>query len=82
MIFYMLITLIMSNLQGRVLKPFSCAQVQDNLQFIDFDRGVRVFFYAYFHSMNHMCTYLRDYHKIKFRMGSAQHFINEACKVV
>ncbi len=41
-----------------------------------------MFFYAYVHPMNHMCTYLRDYHKIKFRMGSAQHFINEACIVV
>ncbi len=36
MIFYMLMTLIRSRLQGRELKPFSCAQVQDHLRFMDF----------------------------------------------
>ncbi len=28
--------------------------------------------------MNHMYAYSRDNRKIKFRMASAQHFINEA----
>ncbi len=32
----MLMTLIRSRLQGREMKPFICAQVQDNLRFIDF----------------------------------------------
>ncbi len=35
-------------------------------------------FCSYVHSMNHTYAYLRDDHKIKFRMVSAQHFINEA----
>ncbi len=32
----MLMTLIRSRLQGRELKPFNCAQVQDHFRFIDF----------------------------------------------
>ncbi len=31
-----LMTLIISRLQGRELKPFNCMQVQDHLRFIDF----------------------------------------------
>ncbi len=70
----MLMTLIMSCLQGRELKPFSCAQVQDHLRFIDFTSERDM----YVHCMNHMYAYFRDDRKIKFRMVSAQHFINEA----
>ncbi len=70
----MLMRLIRSRLQGRELKPFSCVQVQDHLQFIDF-KSVRD---AYVRFMNHTYTYLRDDRKIGFRMVFAQHFINEA----
>ncbi len=35
-------------------------------------------FCSYIHSMNHTYAYSRDDRKIKFRMVSAQHFINEA----
>ncbi len=35
-------------------------------------------FSTYVHSMNHTYAYSRDDRKIKFRMVSAQHFINEA----
>ncbi len=35
-------------------------------------------FCSYVHSMNHTYAYLRNDCKIKFRMVSAQHFINEA----
>ncbi len=35
-------------------------------------------FSSYVHSMNHTYAYSRDDRKIKFRMLSAQHFINEA----
>ncbi len=62
----MLMTLIRSRLQGRELKPFSCIsndQVQDHLRFIDFT--------------SERDAYLRDDRKIKFRMVSAQHFVNE-----
>ncbi len=38
-------------------------------------------FCMYVHFMNHMYAYLRDDRKIKFRMVSAQHFINEALGV-
>ncbi len=34
--------------------------------------------FSYVHSMNHMYAYLIDDRKIKFRMVSVQHFINEA----
>ncbi len=56
-------------------------QVQDNLRFIDFtserdDAYARFVFVRY--SMNRMYTYMRNERKIKFRMVSAQHFINEA----
>ncbi len=34
-------------------------------------------FCSYVHSMNHTNAYLRNDRKIKFRMVSAQHFINE-----
>ncbi len=73
----MLMTLIRSCLQGR--KLFSCAQVQDNLQFIDFtsEREAYVCFLC-IRSMDHMYPYLRNDGKITFRMGSAQLFINEA----
>ncbi len=67
--------------KGRELKPFSCRQVQDHLRFIDFtsERDVYIcVFCSYVHSMNHMYAYSRDDRKIKFRMVSAQHFINEA----
>ncbi len=85
MIFYMLMTLIRGRLQGREMKPFSCTQVQDHLRFIDFtsEREVYVHFLCvYIHSMNHTYAYLRDDHKITFRMVSAQHFINEAPHVL
>ncbi len=71
--------LIMSHLQGRELKSFSCMQVQDNLLFI-IHIGMRrtlCVFSSYVNSMNHMYAYSRD-RKIEFRMVSAQHFINEA----
>ncbi len=35
-------------------------------------------FCSYVHSMNRTYAYLRNDRKIKFRMVSAQHFINEA----
>ncbi len=35
-------------------------------------------FCTYVHFMNHTYAYLRDDHKINFRMVSVQHFINEA----
>ncbi len=38
-------------------------------------------FFSYIHSINHMYLYSRDDRKIKFRMVSAQHFINEAPSV-
>ncbi len=61
-IFYMLMILIRSSLQGRELKEeLNCAQVQDHLRFIDFT--------------SERDAYAR---KIKFRMVSAQHFINES----
>ncbi len=60
----MLMTLIRSDLQGNELKQFSCVQVQDNLQFIDFTSEkdmyvlflfVRSFYeshtYAYYHKI-------------------------------
>ncbi len=72
----MLMTLIRSRLQGRELKPFSCAQVQDHLRFIDFTSERD--FCLYVHSMNRTYAYLRNDRKIKFRIVSAQHFINEA----
>ncbi len=81
-IFYMLMILIRSRLQGRELKPFICTQVQDHLQFIDFksnrDASVR---YLYVRSFFYTYTYSRNDHKINFRMVSVQHFINEALDV-
>ncbi len=76
----MLMTLIRSRLQGRELKPFNCVQVQDNLRFIDSHlKETRTsVFCSYVHSMNHMYAYSRYNRKIKFRLVSAQHFINEA----
>ncbi len=72
-------TLIRHRLQSRDLKLFSCAQIQDNLWFIDFTSERRMcVFCTYVHSMNHTYTYLRNDRKIYFRMVSAQHFINEA----
>ncbi len=75
----MLMILIRSRLQGRELKPVNCVQVQDHLRFIDFtsERETRDFC-SYVHSMNRTYAYLRNDRKIKFRMDSAQHFINEA----
>ncbi len=74
MIFYMLKTIIWSRLQA-----FSCVQAQDHLRITDFtsERDAYVHF-LYVHSMNHTYAYSRDDRKIKFRMVSAQHFINEA----
>ncbi len=84
MIFYMLMTLIRSRLQSRELKPCSCVQAQDHLRFIDFisEREMYVRFCAYVHFMNQTYAYLRDDRKIKFRMVSSQHFINEAPEVL
>ncbi len=72
--------LIRSRLQGRELKPFNCAQVQDHLRFIVFtsERDAYARFCSYVHSMNQTYAYSRYDRKIKFRMVSAQHFINEA----
>ncbi len=67
----MLMTLIRSRLQARELKPFSCAQVQDNLRFIDFTSERDVYMrFLYVHSFyeSHIRTF-----KIKFKMVSAQH---------
>ncbi len=74
----MLMTLIRSRLQGRELKPFSCTHVQDHLRFIDFTFERARDFCLYVHSMNRTYAYLRNDRKIKFRIVSAQHFINEA----
>ncbi len=76
----LLMTLIMSRLQGRELKPFSCKQVQDHLRFIDFTSERQAYLCFLFVSSfyeSHV-RILRDDRKIKFRMVSAQHFINEA----
>ncbi len=64
---------------SRELKTFSCVQAQDHLRITDFtsERDAYVHF-LYVHSMNHTYAYSRDDRKIKFRMVSAQHFINEA----
>ncbi len=74
----MLMTLIRSRLQGRELKPFNC--VQDHLRFIisHLKEMRTLVFCSYVHSMNQMYAYSRYDRKIKFRMVSAQHFINEA----
>ncbi len=78
----MLMTLIRSRLQGRELKPFSCAQAQDHLQFIDFtserDAYARFLIVLSFYESNVGYAYPRYDRTIKFRMVSAQHFINEA----
>ncbi len=77
----MLMILIRSRLQGRELKPVNCAQVQDHLRFIDLSSEryayARFLFVRKFY-MNRTYAYLRNDRKIKFRMVSAQHFINEA----
>ncbi len=79
MIFYTLMALIRSRLQGRELKQFSCTQVQDHLRFIDFTSESEVYVrFLCVRSFYHMYAYLRDDRKIKFRMVSAQYFINEA----
>ena len=60
-------------ISGGDLKPFSCAQFEDNLRFINFTitsgrEAYKVFgrtFLGYAH--------LRNYHKIKCRMVSMQH---------
>ncbi len=70
-------TLIRSRLQGRELKPFICVQV--HVQHMK-EMHTCVFCMC-LHSMNHTYAYSRDDRKIKFRMVSAQHFINEAPEV-
>ncbi len=82
----MLMILITSRLQGRELKPVNCMQVQDHWRFIDFtserDVYARFLFVRSFYESNiihhSIYAYLRNDRKIKFRMASAQHFINEA----
>ncbi len=82
MIFYMLMILIRSRLQGRELKPVNSAQVQDHLRFIDLKETRTSDFCSYVHSMKRTYAYLGNDRKIKFRMVSAQHFIKEAQGVV
>ncbi len=79
MIFYFLMTLIGSRLQGIELKPFICIQVQDHLRFIDFtsERDFYVHFPHVRSFYESQYTYLRDDRKIKFRMVSVQHFIKK-----
>ncbi len=75
-IFYMLITLTRSRVQGRELKPFICESSSRSFvihRFHIWKRGVRAF-----SEMNHTYAYLRNKWKIKFRMVSVQHFINVA----
>ncbi len=72
----MLMTLIRSRLPGRELKAFSRTQVQDHLRFIDFTSEREA--YERFLCVRSFYADLRDDSKIKFRMASAQHFINEA----
>ncbi len=71
----MLIILIRSCLQGRELKPFNCAQVQD---YSHLKKTCTYIFCSYVHSMNRTCANLLNDRNITFRMVFVQHLINEA----
>ncbi len=67
----MLMTLIRRHLQGREILSFVN-------QISHLKERCTCVFCAYVHCINHTNAYLRDERKLKFRIVSAQHFINEA----
>ncbi len=83
MIFYMLMTLIRSRLQAESCNhSIACKFKIICDSYISHLKETRSCdFCSYVHSMNRTYAYLRNDRKIKFRMVSVQHFINEARSV-